>query len=463
MKSNYKLIILLIILIVLLISGCNRDNYDAIDIKLTDSDVKIKDTDIVKFSDGIIYITQGGNYRFTGTGSNVQILVDSDEDVTLILDDVQIVNDKISGIKVESKSSVTIKSVGENDNSIQLTGEDSKQCVKAEGALTVSGETLLYLEGENGIKAKELHIIDAWIDFYQTDTAIKANEIYITDSYIDIEGPYDGGYGIYAKDTVELIQSNISIVSANDCIHSEDSITIDGGLISLATYDDAIHAKNSVTITSGTIKISKSLEGIEGADITIYGGIIEIAADNDGINAASKDDDSISSITINGGEISINADGDGLDANGSIYINGGVLFVSGAYGGNNNAIDFDDDFIISGGAVIAAGNNLDAKPPSSKSSQNSVMIIFDDMQRADIGLTLVDETDSVLLAADFFKSYDNLIISLPELKIGKEYYFGETIAVADDLKYPIVDDNTNFDLKFNTQFKITSNVTLVWK
>lgn len=461
MKSNNKLLIISLILIALIFSGCNRNDYDATEITLDGADIKIKGSKTLEFEDGVILITEGGYYRLKGYGNNIQIYIDCEEIVTLILEDVQIINDEISAINIESNSNVNIESTGKDENIIKLIEEKSKQCIKAEGRLTISGGTPFVLEGKSCIKAEMLIIQSAEINMSQIEKAIKAEYVFINDSVININSLYDKSFGIYAKYAVEFVQSNINISTIDDSIHSEEKIKIDGGVLNLKTDDDAIHATENISILSGKITIEKCLEGIEGKSIDIYGGDIFILSDNDGINAVSEEKDETAFINIHGGKIGINAYGDGLDSNGNIYINGGELFVSGAYGGNNNAIDFDEELIIDGGLVVAAGNNKEAKPPSEKSNQNSVMIIYDTAQKAEIGVALTNEFGTIIFAADIYKPYECLIISLPELELQNEYYIYYTDSLSDNYIYQTAQKEINLTSRSYIHFEVYSNVTFI--
>jgi hypothetical protein len=67
-------------------------------------------------------------------------------------------------------------------------------------------------------------------------------------------------------------------------------------------------------------------------------------------------------IEVNGGDITVvmgSGDTDGFDANGSIYINGGTINVTG-----NSAFDYDNTAELNGGTVIINGEEVTEIPQS---------------------------------------------------------------------------------------------------
>ncbi len=62
-------------------------------------------------------------------------------------------------------------------------------------------------------------------------------------------------------------------------------------------------------------------------------------------------------LTINGGNIYINAYGDGIDSNGSIYITGGYIEISGPENSGNGSLDYNGECEISGGTLIMTGSS----------------------------------------------------------------------------------------------------------
>ena len=60
---------------------------------------------------------------------------------------------------------------------------------------------------------------------------------------------------------------------------------------------------------------------------------------------------------INGGNIYINAYGDGIDSNGSIYIAGGYIEISGPENSGNGSLDYNGECEMSGGTLIMTGSS----------------------------------------------------------------------------------------------------------
>ena len=93
-----------------------------------------------------------------------------------------------------------------------------------------------------------------------------------------------------------------------------------------------MHADEANRVYGGEITIETCYEGIEGQNVEISGGTIDITASDDGLNAAGGNDqsgmggfggdmfsaDEDAWITISGGTVTIDATGDGIDSNGDL-------------------------------------------------------------------------------------------------------------------------------------------------
>lgn len=180
--------------------------------------------------------------------------------------------------------------------------------------------------------------------------------------------------GLKAAGDLTIVSGTFQIDSADDAVHANASITVRGGTFDITTGDDGMHADDTLTITDGTIAISESYEGLEALHVDIQGGNITLTSSDDGLNAAGgtdasgteggRDDmfggggrsaSSGGTITISGGILNINASGDGIDANGTIEVTGGYTVVCGPTQGDTATLDYDAAASISGGTFIGTG------------------------------------------------------------------------------------------------------------
>ncbi|MGI5895753.1 MAG: carbohydrate-binding domain-containing protein [Oscillospiraceae bacterium] len=224
--------------------------------------------------------------------------------------------------------------------------------------------------------------------------------------------------------------------SADDALHSNANLTVNGGTWKISSGDDGLHADETMTVTNGTITITKSYEGIEGQNISISGGAIDLIASDDGLNAAGGNDQSGSGgfggfqkggfdtasdsiITISGGTLHINASGDGIDSNGSLNISGGETYVSGPTNDGNGILDYSGEAKISGGVFIAAGSSGMAQNFGTASVQGAMMVSVSGSTNDIIKLT--DNSGEELLSWTADKSFSCVLISCPEIEQGETY------------------------------------------
>lgn len=239
--------------------------------------------------DNVINIQKAGTYEFTGTLTDGQISVNSNDikgDVIIVLNNANITCKNAPAIFVYNKSTK------QGDcNVIIKTAENSTNVI-------------------SGGKIKQS--VEGWKD---QDSII----YYVEKDYND-ENEY---YERYKYDGA--ISSDISLTFEGD-----------GNLIVNALKKEGIEAKRDITINSGSIVINSLDDGINAAAdnesvITINGGDIlvnvqEDAEEGDGI-------DSNGYIYINGGNVyayaSYKSQDSGLDSDLGIYINGGYVVGTG--------------------------------------------------------------------------------------------------------------------------------------
>lgn len=236
----------------------------------------------------------------------------------------------------------------------------------------------------------------------------------------DTEDESTKAKGIKCDGDIVVEDSTLTLNCADDAIHTNANFTTTSSTLSLQSGDDGIHADATVTINSGDITIGQSYEGIEGKDIVIQDGNIQVVSQDDGINAS---DPSVSSsmqadgstLTIHGGNIVVDAGGDGIDMNGDGEMNGGTVTVYGPESDKDGAIDYNGTFNVNGGTLLAGGSSGMAMTPSQSSTVNCLM--FD----ASGAITIQDADGNTILSYSSEKQYANLVLASDLLETGKTY------------------------------------------
>lgn len=224
------------------------------------------------------------------------------------------------------------------------------------GNVTISGGTLTLSAAEDGIQADGDLTISGGTFHVKTNGG---HTTALTDDSASCKG-------FKAGKTLTVTGGTLTVDSADDALHAGTDVTISGGTLTLATGDDGVHADNDLVIgTKGAsststprINITASYEGLEGTTVNVYSGDIDVAASDDGVNAANSTLGERSdkyAISIAGGDLYIDAGSDGLDSNNDINITGGKVEVYGADAMMDAAIDYDGTFTLSGGTLFGAG------------------------------------------------------------------------------------------------------------
>ena len=233
----------------------------------------------LEVGDGYIKIENGGDYVLSGDYSG-QIIVESEENVHLILSGVTIYN-AMAPIYVKSAKNVcitlatgTVNTISDSSEYTYEDGEDEPAAaVYSKDDLTINGDGELIVNAnyDKGIHSKDdLKIISGKITVNSVGDAIKGKDcLLIKDGEITITTGVDG------------LKSN------NDSNEEKGYVIIEGGKINISVGDDAVHAESSLIVYGGEINITECCEGLEGKKVEIYGGDINIVSSGDSINAAS--------------------------------------------------------------------------------------------------------------------------------------------------------------------------------
>lgn len=233
----------------------------------------------LEVGDGYIKIENGGDYVLSGDYSG-QIIVESEENVHLILSGVTVYN-PMSPIYVKSAKNVcitlvtgTVNTISDNSEYTYEDGENEPAAAvysKADLTINGDGELIVNANYDKGIHSKDdLKIISGKIEVNSVGDAIKGKDcLLIKDGEITITTGVDG------------LKSN------NDSNEEKGYVIIEGGKINISVGDDAVHAESSLIVYGGEINITECCEGLEGKKVEIYGGDINIVSSDDSINAAS--------------------------------------------------------------------------------------------------------------------------------------------------------------------------------
>ena len=288
----------------------------------------------------------------------------------------------------------------------------------SEGSLTINDGTFNINSYNDGIQAKAKLIINGGTFNIKTFKDGSSATNFDKDLYSA------KGIKVSTNETTDISMlisgGTFNLNTADDSLHSDGNLTITGGTFIISSGDDAVHAdqylilgKNGDNNNLIKLNISKSYEGLEGAQVYIYSGTYRVIASDDGINAAGDTTDECSQgnmgpggnnggrggrfglrtrnlkgkrirklqqsqcntfhIYISGGDIYVNAESDGFDANGNIVISGGNIEVWGARTGSDGEFaDLDGQLSITGGTFFGGGNAQMANPSSWSNTQQKI-------------------------------------------------------------------------------------------
>ncbi len=241
-------------------------------------------------------------------------------------------------------------------------GANGGDAIKADQLLKVLSGTLNLSYVDDGLKSDaDLYLGEAGtagpnVTMTKGSEGIEAVNIYAYSGTYNITVTTDstggGGNGIKADQVLKMVNGSYTINCNDDAIKSEYYVYI-----------------GAPCSTEGpTINVTNSYEGVEGANIFIYGGDIKVEASDDAMNAANSDlgtsspgapgrpGGSTSSyafdLQILGGNIYCNSGGDGLDSNKALTIRGGQSVVLSSKQQDNSALDVDGVVTLTGGIFL---------------------------------------------------------------------------------------------------------------
>jgi hypothetical protein len=316
------------------------DSSEVIDIELNGNSITVNATGVATVDGSTVTITSAGTYRISGSLTDGQIIVDTDDKETmrLILNGIDVSCSTSSPIYIIDAKKVIIVLEENTENYVKdgasyvfkdTTEDEPNAAIFSKSDLTIFGDGLLNVDGNynDGIASKDGLIIRSGT---------------ITVNSVDD--------GIRGKDYLIIKSGEITVNAGGDGMKSDNAndatagyISIENGVITITSGGDAIQAITDITITRGKITVTSgggsntptysdiSAKGIKAnVSVTIDGGIITANSADDAIHSNNK-------ITINGGSFTISTGDDGFHADSSLIINGGDITISKSYEGLESA------------------------------------------------------------------------------------------------------------------------------
>ena len=413
MKKQWSISLIVLLLLSLIVGVNSIAAQDTqVDIELyptVDTVITLDGTTInaegngVTINGNVATITAAGAYSLSGTLTDGQIVVDTEDEapVTLILNGVDLTSTTSAPINIKNAEIAAIlladgteNYVSDAVNYIYETPEDDEpnaavfsdddlimygagnltvtanynDGIASKDSLTILGGTYTVTSVDDGIRGKDYLIVDgANITLNVQGDGLKSdNEDDATVGYIDIvSGTFNltaGGDAITAQSLLHIADGMFTLTTGGGSntvipddlsakgLKSAVAMVIDGGTFNISAADDAVHTNDSITINTGTFNIATGDDGVHADEtIEINGGTFNITWSYEGIESAV--------ITINGGNIHIVSSDDGINVAGGADGSGFGGRPGGGFGGSS-----DYNLFINGGYIFvnAEGDGLDA-------------------------------------------------------------------------------------------------------
>ncbi len=353
-------------------------------------------------------------YVLSGTTTNGSFTVVGDKKYEVKLNNVNITNPDSAALNLLSGKRAYIMLIDGTSNTLSDgTGGSQKGALYCKGKLLFNGSGKLSVTGNtnNAIHSADYIVFRKGNNIYANSTAnhgIKANDgIFINGGIINVEVSAEAAKGINCESNIIVNGGRTTVITTGGgtydsddkeakgaaCIKADSAFTINAGelwLKSTGSGGKGINVDTEANFTGGNVYIvteggqyksnndTSSPKGIK-ADGNIYisGGTIWVRTNGyngEGIETKSTMnisggevasyayDDAINSksdMTITGGYVYAQGkNNDGLDANGNIYIKGGLIYAI-CSGSPEVAIDANTEggkkLYLTGGTVVAVG------------------------------------------------------------------------------------------------------------
>ncbi len=306
-------------------------------------------TETLPLREGTNTITAPGAYLVQGKIQGQLIIDAEDADVYLLLDGVSITSPDGPALHVKAAHEVfitlaegTVSTLTDSAAYTLPDGEDEPDgALFSKADLALNGEGTLQVVGQynDGIVSKDsLTIASACVQVESVGDGIRGKDsLTVYRATLNVTAGQDGLKSTNDKDSskgwVSLMESDITIQSANDGVQAETELTVNGGMM---------------TIVSGGGCQAEYRQELAAPVRKGDAAQLEDEAEEEDEDAPSTKGLKATNIDIIDGTFIISSRDDAIHANGSITLEGGSFTLS----SNDDAIHADDNFTILDGDVL---------------------------------------------------------------------------------------------------------------
>lgn len=236
----------------------------------------------VKVEGAKVTIDVAGTYVISGELANGQVCVNVAETdkVQLVLAGAQIHNETGAALFVEQADKCFVTLAEGTENKLSDGSDYSFAEGEDEPNATLFSKDDLTINGTGALAVTANY----------SDAIASKDELTITGGTYDISATEDGLRG---KDSLKICDGTFTVEAGEDCLKSSRDddptkgfVCIDGGMFELNAGDDAVHGETYLRVTSGTITVPTCTEGLEAMVVQVDDGNIQIASEDDALNAA---------------------------------------------------------------------------------------------------------------------------------------------------------------------------------
>jgi len=260
---------------------------------------------VIELNNESITINKEGTYILSGTISNGQVVVDATNTskIKIVLNGVTINNDTSAAIYVKQADKVfittakgSVNTLSNKSEFVNKTGEEIDAVIYSKDDISLNGEGTLNINAVygNGIVSKDdLVISSGSYNITAKNHGLRGKDaVKIGGGTINVKAGKDAIHAENNDDTskgyIYVSGGDINLESESDAMDAMSLLQVDGGNITISSGDDGMHSDDKLIVKGGKVDILKSVEGIEGKQVDIKDGVVNIVSSDDGINATEK-------------------------------------------------------------------------------------------------------------------------------------------------------------------------------